>query len=48
MQINCGCLILQDEPRTDVSNNNNNKFIYTLDSEVKLCSIVFTDSNAIQ
>ena len=30
------------------SNNNNNNFIYTLDSEVKLCLIAFTGSNAVQ
>ena len=28
--------------------NNNNNFIYTLDSEVKLCLIAFTGRNAVQ
>ena len=27
---------------------NNNNFIYTIESEVKLCSVVFTNGNAIQ
>ena len=31
-----------------VQNNDNNNFIYTLESEVKLRSVVFTGSNAIQ
>ena len=29
-------------------NNNNNKFIYTLDSEVRLLSVVFTGNDSIQ
>ena len=37
--------------RRSESHNNNNNFIYTLESEVKLCSVVFTiitGSDAIQ
>ena len=37
---------LFDLPNSIMTNNNN--FMYTLDSEVNLHSVVFTDRNAIQ
>ena len=42
--------VLQYSPCLNIDNciNNNNNFIYTLESEVKLCSVLFTGSNAIQ